>query len=207
MGYLIEPMRVEDIPHVLEIERASFTSAWPAEGYQREITENRLARYLVLREVSEQTEPDTAPGGLAGQLRNLLSPGSSAPRGQIVGYVGVWLMIDQAHITTIAVAPSHRGRGLGELLLLTAIDVAFELGAIELTLEVRESNTVAQSMYSKLGFQVVGRRRRYYDTPTEDALLMTSERLDSAAFQRRLHEARLENDRRVGQVRRQLAAY
>lgn len=203
MGYLIEPMRVEDLPRVMEIEHEAFTAVWPAEGYRREITENRLARYLVLR---EQAGPAAAPRRprLIDQLQQLVG-GDPPARGSIVGYVGVWLMVDEAHITTIAVARSHRGRGLGELLLLTAIDVAIELGAREVTLEVRESNIVAQEMYAKLGFSVAGRRRRYYDTPTEDAILMTSPQLAGAAFQRLLGAVRDENDRRVGEVRRRLA--
>lgn len=206
MGYLIEPMRVEDIPRVLEIERQSFTSAWPAEGYRREITENRLARYLVLREVVGQAPPRASRGTpLLTQLQQLISGHPGPGRGVIVGYLGIWLMIDQAHITTIAVDPARRGQGLGELLLLTAIDVAIELGGSELTLEVRESNVVAQRMYDKLGFTVAGRRRRYYDTPTEDAILMTSQRLDSPACQRLVSQVRLENDSRVGPVRRALA--
>ena len=92
----------------------------------------------------------------------------------MLGYAGLWLLIDEAHISTIAVAPEWRGRGLGELLLASLLERAISIGADVATLEVRASNLVAQNLYRKYRFTVVGVRKGYYTDNFEDALVMTT---------------------------------
>jgi ribosomal-protein-alanine N-acetyltransferase len=150
-------MAVADLPDVHDIERASFTTPWPAHAYRSEIETNRLASYLVAR-----------------------------AEGQVVGYGGVWLMADEAHITTFAVHPAWRRRGIGDRLLLALLDIALERGAREATLEVRLSNLPARKLYEKFGFRPVGLRPRYYTDDNEDALIMTTPRLETPAMQDRL---------------------
>jgi ribosomal-protein-alanine N-acetyltransferase len=142
---VVEPMRLADVASVLEIERMSFSSPWPAYAFEQELTANRLARYVVAR--SEDL---------------------------VIGFAGVWLMVDEAHITTFGVHPDHRRRGVGRRLLLRLAELAIELGALRLTLEVRVSNSAAQALYRSFGFAVTGRRVAYYSDDSEDALVMTT---------------------------------
>lgn len=161
----IEAMRLEDVPEVQAIEKASFTTPWPANAYRNELQTNRLAQYLVVR---------------AGD--------------RVVGYAGVWLMVDEAHITTFAIHPAWRRRRLGERLLLTVMDVARARQAREATLEVRLSNLAARRLYEKFGFRPVGLRPNYYSDDHEDALIMTTETLDSPRMVARIERLRGEID-------------
>ena len=153
----IEPMRLADLQVVQDIEQASFSTPWPPNAYRTELETNRLAHYLVVR------VGDT-----------------------VVGYGGIWLMVDEAHITTFAIAPGWRRRRLGERLLSALLDLATERRASEATLEVRLSNLAARRLYEKYGFRPVGLRPRYYSDNNEDALIMTTERLASPAMRERL---------------------
>jgi ribosomal-protein-alanine N-acetyltransferase len=101
----------------------------------------------------------------------------------IVGYAGIWVMTDEAHVTTIASSPQVRGQGIGELLLVALIHRGIEVGARWMTLEVRASNAVAQNLYRKYTFKEMGVRRRYYSDNGEDALVMWTDALDSDSFQ------------------------
>lgn len=212
MHYIVRPMRLEDIPQVADIERQSFTLPWPSHAYKKEITENRLARYIVVQLAEDrQPTPGELPpkpaGGFWDSLRRITisltegrqeeAPASWPP---IAGYAGLWLMADEAHITTIAVRPDLRGRGLGELLLCALADVARNIPARWLTLEVRVSNTVAQNLYRKYGFMEHGLRRYYYSDNSEDAIIMWSEALDSPEFRQRLATLREALWRRLGAV-------
>ncbi len=159
----VGPMTVADLPAVQAIEKASFTTPWPTQAYRSEIEANRLASYLVVR-------------------RN----------GEVIAYGGVWLMVDEAHITTFAVDPPMRRRRIGERLLLALLDVAVGRGANEATLEVRLSNLAARRLYEKYGFRPVGLRPRYYTDDNEDALIMTTEPLATPALRERLERLRAE---------------
>ncbi len=161
-------MQVADIPRVMSIERDVFPSPWPAHAYRYELTQNALSRCYVL-----QREDD------------------------LVGYGCLWLIVDEAHISTLAVAPAQRGRGLGELVLLVLLNEAIALDAVTATLEVRVSNTGAQALYAKYGFEVVGWRKRYYVDNQEDALIMTVEPLDDA-FREMLAARQVNLFRRLG---------
>jgi ribosomal-protein-alanine N-acetyltransferase len=156
-------MTVADLAEVQAIERASFTTPWPPHAYKSELETNRLASYLVAR-----------------------------ADGHVVGYGGVWLMVDEAHITTFAVHPAWRRRGIGDRLLLELLDVALERGAREVTLEVRLSNLAARRLYEKFGFRPVGLRPRYYTDDNEDALIMTTPALETPAMQDRIDRLRRE---------------
>jgi ribosomal-protein-alanine N-acetyltransferase len=157
----VERMTLADIPAVHEIERASFPVPWPAYAFRQELETNRLARYLVVR-----------AGGLT------------------VAYGGIWLMVDEAHVTTFAVLPAWRRRGVGGRLMLALIDLAHEVGARELTLEVRLSNVAARTLYGRFGFRPVGVRPRYYSDNGEDALIMTTDPIASPAMLARVEELR-----------------
>ena len=163
---VIEPMRLEDLPAVHAIEEASFTAPWPPHAYRSELESNRLAHYLVAR---------------AGDT--------------IAAYGGMWLMVDEAHITTFAVHPAWRRQRVGERLLLAFLDVATDQRANEATLEVRLSNLAARRLYEKYGFRPVGLRPRYYSDDHEDALIMTTLPLNDPAMRERiaLRRAELEN--------------
>jgi len=162
---VIEPMQLADLPAVHEIELASFTSPWPAHAYQSEIETNRMAHYLVAR---------------AGDV--------------LAAYGGMWLMVDEAHITTFAVHPAWRRRHIGERLLLAFLDLAVDRGAHETTLEVRLSNLPARRLYEKYGFRPVGLRPRYYSDDNEDALIMTTSALAEPVMRERVARLRAQID-------------
>lgn len=159
----VEPMGLDDIDAVQRIERASFTTPWPPEAYRSELQTNKLASYLVIR---------------AGD--------------QLVGYGGIWLMVDEAHITTFAIDPRWRRRHLASRLLIVLLDVAIARQAREATLEVRLSNLAARKLYERFGFRPVGLRTRYYSDDGEDALIMTTEPLAEAGMVARLAALRAE---------------
>ena len=162
---LIGPMQVADLEAVHQIELASFNAPWPANAYRSELETNRLATYLVAR-IDDR----------------------------IVAYGGMWLMVDEAHITTFAVHPAWRRQGIGERLLVAFLDLARDRHAREATLEVRLSNLAARRLYEKYGFRPVGLRPRYYSDNNEDALIMTTEPLSDPRLRSRIERLREELD-------------
>jgi len=188
-GFGVWPMEEGDIPQVAEIEREAFPEVWPPTSFRRELT-NPLARYLVCRKEGSRVEvPAPLPsalGRLLVRLRLAPPPPPPDPRDLVVGYVGLWFLADEAHIISIAVRRAYRGRGLGELLLLSALELSVLRGARYATLEVRVSNRVAQGLYAKYGFQQVGLRPRYYADNGEDAFILTVEGIDTPAYRERL---------------------
>jgi len=176
--YVLRHMRLEDIPQVVSIDRVSFPMAWSARTYQFEIT-NRDTSQMVALEA-----PQLAPhhnSGWRGALQRLVGPKAPAV---IVGYGGCWLIAGEAHISTIAVHPDFRGKGLGELLLAGMLRRAVQLGGEYSVLEVRASNGTAQALYEKYEYKVVGRRKGYYRDNSEDALLMEVRPLDDGYRER-----------------------
>ena len=160
---VISPMTVADLDAAMAIEHRSFKQPWSRHMYLTDIQHNPMASYLVLR-----------PDPLGAER---LPP--------VLAYGGFWLMVDEAHIATIASHPDWRGCGLGQLLLLALLDKAVARGAVRSTLEVRVRNEPARRLYEKLGYQNVGVRRHYYEDG-EDALIMTTPRLTESALQARL---------------------
>lgn len=199
----IRPMRYDDIAQALDIERQSFRSVWPPTVYQREL-KNSMARYLVVTEPAN--EEDAGPGGAAhgDGVRRLVRrfigglPASTRPREHVLGIVGLWLVLGEAHIVTIAVRAEFRRLGIGELLMMAAIETAIDEQQDVMTLEYRISNGEARAMYDKYGFEQVGVRARYYSDTQEDAVLMTTPKLRSAAYQQLLIERVAEQRSRWG---------
>jgi ribosomal-protein-alanine N-acetyltransferase len=196
-----------DIPQVVDIERESFASMWPQTTYKREL-QNHLARYLILVEQPPgqprerpptPSAPVRRPRGWGETVRRLLSlqPPPEPTQELILGFVGLWLMVGEAHIVTLAVREGQRRRGLGELLLIAAIEVTVAHGQEVMTLEVRPSNEAAVSLYEKYGFSRVGVRSRYYDN-REDALIMTTPTLSFPAFRERYQSLKEAHHRRWG---------
>jgi len=185
--YVTRPMKLDDIDEVIVIERASFPSPWPASAFRYDLLRTDYAYYLVVvpRQAPAAVRREPAPAA-SSLWQRLWRREPAAPPAGIVGYVGFWLLVDEAHICNIAVAPQWRGRGLGELLLLRAIQAAGERGMAVATLEVRVGNTVAQNLYRKFGFEVVGQRKHYYSDNGEDALIMTTGLLNSPTYQHTL---------------------
>ena len=149
----IRRMTLADLPQVDAIEQATFARPWPQGAYEKELTGNPAARYLSA--VDEET-------------------------GAVVGFAGAWIIIDESHITNIAVAEKYRGQGIGRRLTSELLQYLSNLGAAYTTLEVRESNAAARGLYQSLGFIAVGRRKRYYEDNGEDALIMVCDRLPEA---------------------------
>ena len=194
--YRLDVMTQADVPDVSRVERRCFANPWPASAYRRELQNPAQNHYVVLRELrASSLAPSGLEIGLGGTdatedavmrrgpvpRRSLLPIGRGRqPEGNgrepssVIGFAGMWLAFDEAHITTIGVEPGQRGRGLGELLLLCMFDEAVERRANWLTLEVRVTNTAAQALYRKYGFTAHGTRKRYYSDNNEDALIMWS---------------------------------
>ncbi|GLB61964.1 ribosomal protein S18-alanine N-acetyltransferase [Cytobacillus sp. NCCP-133] len=136
-------MNEQDIDEVLKIEHISFATPWSREAFYNELTQNQFAVYVVIEEGD-----------------------------RVIGYCGVWIVVDEAHITNVALLPDYRGKKLGEALMRKVMEVAVEMGAKTMTLEVRISNFMAQGLYRKLGFRDGAIRKNYYTDNQEDALVM-----------------------------------
>jgi ribosomal-protein-alanine N-acetyltransferase len=176
----VVPMAVDDIPRVLDIDQLSFPLPWSSASYRYELTQNPNSHFLVAVTGGAgrpaRDEPQAA-GGLARLIPRhwFRQPAPPVPIRSVVGYGGFWFIVDEAHVSTIAVHPDWRGRRVGERLFVAMLEQALDLGAVTATLEVRVSNDRAQSLYRKYRFEVVGRRKHYYRDNGEDALLMTAE--------------------------------
>jgi ribosomal-protein-alanine N-acetyltransferase len=212
--FRIEPMTQEDVAEVSRVERRCFSNPWPVSAYRRELRNPLQNAYVVLRAYpspAEAAAPATSNGHHPGHgqeasrgrhLRPLLELVRRAPpepgEPHVAGFAGMWIMYDEAHITTIGVDPPYRGRRLGELLLVSLIDEALRRGATWLTLEVRVSNDVAQHLDRKYGFSVQGTRRRYYSDNGEDAFIMWSRSLKDPAYAQELDALRAALADRLG---------
>jgi ribosomal-protein-alanine N-acetyltransferase len=150
MNVTIRRMAVEDISAVVDLDQKSFSLPWPERSFRFELTDNPASRCWV-------AELD----------------------GKVVGMIVIWLIVDEAHVATIATDPEYRRQGIGRRLLAYALRRLITDGARSSFLEVRESNVAAQDMYRKFGYEVTGRRRRYYRDNDEDAILMTLDSLNA----------------------------
>ena len=148
MSLLVRRMMIEDVPAAHAIDKSSFTLPWPERSFRFEVTNNPSARCWV-------AELD----------------------GQVVGILILWMIVDEAHVATLATHPEFRQQGIAERLLIMGLDNAYEEGARSALLEVRAGNEAAQALYRKYGFETVGSRKHYYKDNAEDAILMTLERL------------------------------
>lgn len=139
---IIRPMTIDDVDEVYRVEEDCFVDPWSKDSIRKEL-KNNLARYLVA------------------QLDN-----------KIVGYVGVWFVVDEGHITNVAVHSDYRGKKIGDRLVKEMVELCKENNLVAMTLEVRASNTVAQNLYRKYGFKMGGIRKEYYSDNKEDAIIM-----------------------------------
>lgn len=150
--FTIRRMTVEDVDAVHAIEAATFAIPWSRQSFYEEMTRNACARYLV----------------------------AVLPDGEIIGFAGVWVVMDEGHITNIAVRQDYRGMGIGRALTAALIQYAANLGVVYMTLEVRRGNEIAQRVYLGQGFIQVGVRKKYYEDNGEDALLMVCDHMPPA---------------------------
>ncbi|MGC7872777.1 ribosomal protein S18-alanine N-acetyltransferase [Desulfosporosinus sp. SYSU MS00001] len=143
---LVRPMRMEDLEAIMEIEHASFSTPWSLQAFAAELKDNEYAQYRCL-------ELD----------------------GRVIGYMGLWFILDEGHITNIAISPDYRGQRRGEFLMRSVMNEMVNLGMDRMTLEVRVSNYPAQDLYRRMGFSTAGVRKGYYADTGEDALIMWAE--------------------------------
>jgi len=191
LPFVVQPMTLTDVDQVIQIEKVVFGTPWSARAFRFEIVENKHSTMLVVR---ANGQPASPPRWL---LRWLKRP---APQ-PVLGYGGFWLLVDDAHVANIAVAPDWQGRGLGELLLLSMLQQGAEQGARRATLEVRVSNETAQGLYTKYGFEITSRRKQYYADNGEDAYIMATPPFDRPAFQANLEQCRAALYKRLGSTR------
>jgi ribosomal-protein-alanine N-acetyltransferase len=145
----IRRMMIEDLDQVVHVENRSFTAPWSRESFKKEIEKNSLAHYFVI------CDADT-----------------------VIGYMGVWQVFSEGHITNVAIDPDFRGKGYSKRLIAYVIDAMNPLGVESFTLEVREANIIAIKVYESFGFKVLGKRKGYYSDTGEDALLMWLNRVE-----------------------------
>lgn len=207
MPYSLRPMITQDVAQAAEIERDAFPTLFPPTSFRREL-KNRLARYIVAVRRDEPCQPTAPPPNAAPKpsrashaapigrriitgARNLLQrrPGAWQPGQQyIAGFLGAWHMHDEAHIIAVGVRRPRRSQGIGELLLIGAIEQAIARNMQSVTLEVRVSNYIAQNLYKKYGFKKMGVRKAYYTDNREDALIMTAADICEPLFSQDLRE-------------------
>ena len=140
----LEALKLEQIPEIMELDKLCLGGIWSSEGYQRELKSDN-SHFLVLKEVDSE---------------------------KILGYGCFWAILEEAHVTLLAVHPDYQGQGLGKLLLYTLLETAADLKLERATLEVREGNEVAVRLYEKFRFKIAGKRRKYYQKTGEDALIL-----------------------------------
>ena len=143
MNVIIREMQERDLDRVMEIENKAFSPPWTREAFLLELTKNLLAKYIV-------AEVD----------------------GQVVGYGGIWLIIDEGHVTNIAVDEKYRNKGIGSKIMEGLIQLCIDRNIVSMTLEVRKSNEAAKALYKKFGFKEYGIRKGYYQDNNEDAIIM-----------------------------------
>lgn len=197
--YIIHPMEYDDVPQVAQIDREAFPGEWVfrSQAAYKQDLDNPSVRYIVAckeRNVSESEGQATQKvpwfKWLFGRGRRLNTPED------IVGFSGFWLMMHEAHIIAIGVRKRYRRLGLGEGLLIATIELAQTVNATIVTLEVRASNMIAQELYKKYGFQVTGRRLKYYSSDGEDAIIMSTDNITSMPFQASFRQLKREHSQR-----------
>lgn len=144
-NFIVRAMDFDDLEEVVLLEKECFSDPWSMETFVHEITKNHMASYVVA--VDEAT-------------------------GKIAGYAGMWIILDEAHITNVGVLPQYRKKGIGEKLMIRQIKDSIVAGTVKMTLEARISNDPAINLYKKLGFVQVGIRKKYYEDNNEDAVIM-----------------------------------
>ena len=221
IDYYIRPMQDRDIPQVLEIDREAFPTQWPRPTYNsfKQELRNKLARYIVIcrsiepaESYNEKTRTITLrekllhPKYLFGSENTGTQVNPPPAKEHVIGMAGFWLMVGEVHITTIAVREACREQGIGAMLLIAIMDMAIQLNAHMVTLEVRISNTQAQSLYTSYGFYQTGIRKHYYSDNGEDAYIMSTNTLTSQSYReyyqkmKQAHEQRWQQMQHVNRI-------
>jgi len=186
ISYVIRRMKYEDISQVAQIDREAFPGEWVfrSQAAYRQDLDNPSIRYIVACRDKDVTESGPQEMPRPSWFKRLFSHERRCnTREYIVGFSGFWMMVGEAHIIAIGVRNGYRQLGIGESLLIATIELAQILDANLVTLEVRASNKVAQELYKKYGFQVTGRRLKYYSSDGEDAVIMSTDNITSPSFQ------------------------
>jgi ribosomal-protein-alanine N-acetyltransferase len=202
----VRSMRKGDITQVARIDREAFPTEWPPTNFNREL-ENRMAYYIVASDGPVVSSPPGNPtaakqtSGLRERLIGYLKRRRSEPADDeenLLGYSGMWILADEAHIMSIASGQKYRRQGIGEALLIAIVEMAQQYKARIVTLEVRVSNTTAQNLYLKYGFQKTGLRKAYYLDNREDAIIMSTDYIGSSNFKDSLQQLKKDHAKRWG---------
>jgi len=219
MTFSVRPIIDQDIPFVEQLEKEAFPTVWPRTPIKRDMNNKRIA-YLVVTDLDQRPmaidspksiDPPTPTGKgpnlyqkLSRTIESKLFPQPTPGEPSLdppLGFIGIWFLSDDAHITAITVSSSWRGHGLGELLMIGSIESAISRNSRVITLEVRVSNSIAISLYQKYGFKKVGIRKGYYNDNREDAVIMTTEPIRSLTYEHRFSELCREYSRRYCDLR------
>ncbi len=196
-------MKYEDIPQVAQIDREAFPGEWVfrSQAAYRQDLDNPSIRYIVACKDKDATESGPQEVPRPPWFKRLFSYERRLnTREHIVGFSGFWMMVGEAHLIAIGVRDGYRQLGIGESLLIATIELAQILNANLVTLEVRASNKVAQELYKKYGFQVTGRRLKYYSSDGEDAVIMSTDNITSPSFQASFQRAKADHARRHREI-------
>ena len=209
MPLKVRYMRKQDIAQVTEIDHDAFPTEWPPTNFPREL-ENKLAYYIIAyenKDTNQQSAPKPAgkeiQPGFLNRVRRIFSRGQPPVEDppeeiSILGYAGMWIMADEAHVTSIASHKEHRHQGIGETLLISLIELAMTKHARIVTLEARVSNQVAQNLYYKFGFDKLGVRKAYYLDNKEDAVIMSTEYIGSPSFKEKFTQVKRAYQQKCG---------
>ena len=209
MPLIIRFMRQQDISQVTVIDHQAFPTEWPPTNFQREL-ENKLAYYIVACETQNKNPQSDAKStnreiqpGLFDRVRRIfirsqISQDKPLEEVPILGYAGMWIMADEAHITSIASHQEHRHQGIGAALLICLIELAIAKHTRIITLEARVSNQVAQNLYYKFGFDKLGVRKAYYLDNKEDAVIMSTEYIGSPSFKEKFTRVKQDYHQKIG---------
>jgi ribosomal-protein-alanine N-acetyltransferase len=215
MPLIVRLMHRQDISQVTEIDHDAFPTEWPPTNFPREL-ENKLAYYIVVydtKDTSPQSDPKPAgreiQPGFLDRVRKIFSrtqipKEESLEEVSILGYAGMWIMADEAHVTSIASHKEHRHQGIGETLLISLVELAIVKHARIVTLEARVSNQVAQNLYYKFNFDKLGVRKAYYLDNKEDAVIMSTEYIGSPSFREKFSKVKQAYFQKFGTFTNQL---
>ena len=209
-------MQRQDIPQVTVIDRDAFPTEWPPTNFPREL-ENGLAYYIIAYQPKNQDSPTTQKfsgkekqPGIMDRIRKFFASPETPPDDpqediDIVGFAGMWLMADEAHITSIASRKENRRQGIGEALMIAIVELAMAKQARIVTLEARVSNLVAQNLYTKFGFDKLGVRKAYYLDNKEDAVIMSTEYVGSPSFKEKFTQVKESYQQKFGVIHNEVA--
>ena len=202
-SYIIRRMTYDDIPQVAQIDKEAFPGEWVfrSQAAYKQDLDNPSIRYVVAYREQDARESGRQATPRPRWFKRLFSYERRLnTREYVVGFSGFWMMVGEAHIIAIGVREGYRQLGIGERLLIATIDLAQTLRANVVTLEVRASNMIAQELYKKYGFQVTGRRLKYYSSDGEDAIIMSTDSIASLVFQASFRQLKADHAQRHREI-------